>query len=336
MRAIKFEKTGEAHVVEIPKPTPGPGDVVVRVGAAGVCGSDLAALRGKHPFRFPPLISGHEAGGWVESTGEGVENVTIGDLVAIEPQRACQQCDLCTSGHYHLCRRKQMLGIAEWDGAFAEYVLVPARTLVVAPQELGAATSALIEPLAVACRAVSHVGPISGGEFLVLGGGTIGAYITLVLKHEGAAKVVVREPRAGNHGLLRKIGADEVLLPDAEDDGNYDGAFIAAGVPTLLDDALAAVRPAGAVVQVAVFNTPVPVDVGRLQIDEKRLQGTAVYTRDDFVRAIEVAVAHREKVDSVVSHRLSLEAAATMITQMAQDGGGSVMKLLLDPALLRE
>lgn len=333
MRAIRFETTGQAHVVDIPRPTPGPGEALVRVGAAGVCGSDLAALRGKHPFRFPPLISGHEAGGWVESLGDGVDGLAVGDLVAIEPQRACGQCELCGSGQYHLCRRKQMLGIAEWDGAFAELVLVPANTLVVVPPELGPATAALIEPLAVACRAVGHLEGISGGTFLVLGGGTIGAYITLVLKHEGAARVVVREPREGNHALLRGVGADEVLLPDEGDAGGYDGAFVAAGVPALLDDALAAVRPAGTVVQVAIFNAPVPVDVGRLQIDEKRLQGTAVYTRDDFVRAIEVAGANREKVDSVVSHRLSLEAGAELITAMARDGGGSVMKLLVDPAL---
>lgn len=332
MRAIRFETSGTAHVVDIPRPAPGRGEVLVTVTSAGVCGSDLAALRGTHPFRVPPLISGHEAGGYVAEVGPEVDGVAVGDRVVIDPQRSCGGCELCRTGSYHLCASKQMLGIAEWDGAFAEHVLVPAGTLVPAPDDVADAHLALAEPVAVAAHAVARLGGRRRDRALVLGGGTIGALVTRVLTDTGTAHVDVVEPREHVHAVLRSVGATSVRLPDDTlDPGSYDAVFVAAGVPALLGRAFEAVAPGGAVVQVAVFNQPVPVPVGELQVREIALLGTAMYTKEDFRTALEVLGRHPDLADLVVSRTTSLEEGAHLTTTMAAEGPGDIVKLVMVP-----
>ena len=332
MRAIRFETSGTAHVVDIPRPVPGPGEVLVAVTSTGVCGSDLAALRGTHPFRVPPLISGHEAGGRVAEVGPGVDDVTVGDRVVIDPQRPCGACDLCGAGSYHLCASKQMLGIAEWDGSFAEHVVVPAYTLVPAPDDVADEHLALAEPVAVAAHAVAQLGERRRTRALVLGGGTIGALVTRVLADTGSEQVDVVEPREHVHPVLRSVGATAVHLPDdALEPGAYDAVFVAAGVPALVARAFDAVAPGGAIVQVAVFNQDVPVPVGRLQVREVALLGTAMYTKDDFRTALEVLGRHPDLADVLVSRTTSLEEGAAITTTMAAEGPGDVVKLVMVP-----
>lgn len=332
MRAIRFETSGTAHVVDIPRPTPGPGEVLVAVTSTGVCGSDLAALRGTHPFRIPPLISGHEAGGRVAEIGPDVDGVTVGDRVVIDPQRPCGACERCRGGRYHLCADKQMLGIAEWDGSFAEHVVVPAYTLVAAPDDVDDAHLALAEPIAVAAHAVAQLGARPHDRALVLGGGTIGALITQVLRDAGATEVDVVEPREHVHPLLRSLGATGVHTPDAAlETGSYDAVFIAAGVPALVDRAFETVAPGGAIVQVAVFNQPVPVPVGQVQVREIALLGTAMYTKDDFRTALEVLRRHPDLADALVTRTTSLEEGAAITTAMAADGPGDIVKLVMVP-----
>lgn len=332
MRAIRFETSGTAHVVDIPRPSPGNGEVLVAVTSTGVCGSDLAALRGTHPFRIPPLISGHEGGGRVVEIGPGVEGVTVGDRVVIDPQRPCGACALCAAGHYHLCADKQMLGIAGWDGSFAELVAVPAYTLVPAPDEVDDAHLALAEPIAVAAHAVAQLGTRSHERALVLGGGTIGALVTRVLRDAGATEVDVVEPRSHVHDLLRSLGATGVHTPDTDlEPGSYDAVFIAAGVPALVETAFAAVAPGGAIVQVAVFNQDVPVPVGQLQVREVALLGTAMYTKEDFRTALEVLRRHPDLAAALVTRTTSLEEGAEITTAMAAEGPGDIVKLVMVP-----
>ncbi|WP_299036599.1 zinc-binding dehydrogenase [uncultured Pseudokineococcus sp.] len=332
MRAIRFETSGRAHVVDVDVPRPGPGEVVVRVTSTGVCGSDLAALRGRHPFRIPPLISGHEAGGVVDSIGEGVVGTSVGERVVIDPQRPCGSCDLCDSGRYHLCPRKVMLGVAEWDGSFAELVAVPEHTLVPAPDEVRDEHLALAEPVAVAVHAVRQLGERSARRALVLGGGTIGALLCLVLRDRGSERVEVVEPREHVHPLLRHLGAEQVHAPGADlEPGGYEAVLVAAGVPDLLDVAMDAVAPGGAVVQVAVFDAPVPVAVGRLQVREVALLGTAMYTRADFEVALRLLREHPDLGDRLVTRTTGLEEGADLVTEMGRSGPGELVKLVMVP-----
>lgn len=334
MRGIRFEANGQAQVVPLSEPTPGPEDVVVRVTSTGVCGSDLSALAGTHIFRKPPLISGHEAGGVVHSVGEDVEGVRPGDRVVIDPQRVCGRCATCRSGRYHLCPSKQMLGISEWDGSFADLVAVPAYTLIPAPDGVRDEHLALAEPIAVAAHAVGRADLTHAARALVLGGGTIGSLIVRVLSDSGVPVVDVVEPREFLAPTLRTMGATSVFTPEefAERGGDlYDTIFIAAGVPSLVDTAFDNVATGGTIVQVAVFKSGHEIPIGELQVKEVSFLGTAMYVRDDFITALGVLERHPDLADLLVSRTVSLEVGADLITTMAAEGPGDILKLVLIP-----
>ena len=332
MRGIRFETDGTAHVVELPEPSPGPDEVVVRVTATGVCGSDLSALRGTHLFRVPPLISGHEAGGVVAAVGSDVSDFEPGDRVVIDPQKPCGDCDLCLSGKYHLCPAKLMLGVAEWDGSFADLVRLPSYTLIAAPDGVKDEHLALAEPLAVAAHAVRQLGERELGNCLVLGGGTIGSLITRVLADRDAS-VTVCEPRSFLADVLQRLGAERVVANTGElaADERYQSIFIAAGVPALVDAAFEVLAPGGAVVQVAVFKDALPVHVGKLQVREQALLGTAMYQREDFMTALDILDRHPDIPDQIVSRVTGLEEGADLITTMAKEGPGDILKLIMVP-----
>lgn len=334
MRGIRFEANGQAQVVPLSEPTPGPEDVVVRVTSTGVCGSDLSALAGTHIFRKPPLISGHEAGGVVHSVGEDVEGVRPGDRVVIDPQRVCGRCATCRSGRYHLCPSKQMLGISEWDGSFADLVAVPAYTLIPAPDGVRDEHLALAEPIAVAAHAVGRADLTHAARALVLGGGTIGSLIVRVLSDRGVPVVDVVEPREFLAPTLRTMGATSVFTPEefAKRGGDlYDTIFIAAGVPSLVDTAFDNVATGGTIVQVAVFKSGHEIPIGELQVKEVSFLGTAMYVRDDFITALGVLERHPDLADLLVSRTVSLEVGADLITTMAAEGPGDILKLVLIP-----
>lgn len=334
VRGIRFEPTGQTKVVPLPVPTAGTGEVVVRVTSTGVCGSDLSALRGTHSFRTPPLISGHEAGGIIEEIGEGVEGMAVGDRVVIDPQRVCGTCAKCTAGRYHLCPSKQMLGIAEWDGSFADLVTVPAYTIIPAPEGIAPEHLALAEPIAVAVHAVDRAMPQPGTRTLVLGGGTIGSLITRTLTARGVEHVDVVEPRAFLAETLAQVGAQRAFTPEeyaAAEVEPYDLVLIAAGVPALLETAFTSIATGGTIVQVAVFGSDVPVPVGQLQVKEIAFLGTAMYVRQDFVEALEILDRFPELPDLIVSRTTSLEDGAPLIEEMGRSGPGDILKLVMVP-----
>lgn len=334
MRGIRFESTGQAHVVPLPTPAAGPGEVIVKVTSTGVCGSDLAALSGKHIFRIPPLISGHEAGGIVHAIGDGVTGISVGDRVVIDPQRVCGTCTKCLTGRYHLCPSKQMLGISEWDGSFADLVTVPAYTLIPAPAAVKDEHLALAEPIAVAVHAVNRVDLSEVSRALVLGGGTIGSLIARVLSARGVETVDVVEPRSFLSATLTALGASTVYEPAAlpeDDEHQYDAVFVAAGVPSLLDTAFDRIATGGTIVQVAVFATGHAVPVGQVQVKEISFLGTAMYVRQDFVEALEIMARYPDIADLLVTRIATLEEGAELITTMAASGPGDILKLVMVP-----
>lgn len=333
MQAIEFVQDGTAHVREMPEPVAGPGEAVVRVTSAGVCGSDISALHGTHPFRVPPMISGHEVGGVVQDIDPAAAaELPPGTRVVIDPQWPCQTCGLCRRGDYHLCTDKTMLGVARWPGGLADLVKVPVFTLVPAPSGLPESLLSFAEPVAVAVHAVRRAGGLEGiRRALVLGGGTIGTLITAVLSAQAPGlEITVAEPREGLHELLTLAGARSAV-PDAEllPENAYDLVFLAAGVPALVETAVSRAATGGTVVQVAVFRGSHPTPVGELQIREITLTGTATYTKDDIAAALDVILAKPQLVDRMVTFTDDWADAAARITSIAAEGPGEVMKLIV-------
>lgn len=333
MQAIEFAQNGTASVRKIDTPVAGPGEAVVRVTSAGVCGSDISALHGTHPFRTPPLISGHEVGGIVDQIDPAEEaRLPLGSHVVVDPQWPCRSCELCTRGDYHLCTRKTMLGVAQWPGGLADYVKVPTFTLVPAPEGLRTSLLSFAEPMAVAVHAVRRAGRLDGTRnALVLGGGTIGTLITTVLRAQAPEiEITVAEPRQHLHELLALAGAGSTVS-DSEQvpRGEFDLVFLSAGVPSLAVTAVTSAATGGTVVQVAVFGAPHPTPLGELQIREITLVGTATYTTEDIARALDIMLAKPELIERMVTFTEDWDDAATRINAIAEDGPGDVMKLIV-------
>jgi 2-desacetyl-2-hydroxyethyl bacteriochlorophyllide A dehydrogenase len=340
MKAIEFRPDRTAHLVEVDIPEAGVGEVVVRVTSAGICGSDLTALAGRHPFRIPPLISGHEAGGVVVEVGDRVEGWLPGDRVAIEPQLACGGCAVCDRGDYHLCPSKVMLGIAAWPGALAESVRVPSSTLHRLPDAVDDELAALVEPMAVAVHAVRQAPAIDGLDVIVLGGGTIGVMTAHQARRSGAASVTVTDPRPGNRAMALAVGADAHDPSETDWDriarartreGAFDIAIVATAAPGIVDEAIALVRPRGTVVQVGLFGEPEHVRVSALQMAEKRLIGSNVYDRQDMASAIEAIAEAPEAIRTLITHRGDLAAAARYLTRKVAGADDDVVKYVVLP-----
>ncbi|TFD62556.1 hypothetical protein E3T39_00975 [Cryobacterium suzukii] len=341
MRAIEFTRERAARVVDMEIPVPGQGEVLVRITSAGICGSDLTALGGKHPFRVPPLISGHEGGGIVESVHDSVSADWVGARVAVEPQQACRTCTSCKLGIYNLCRNRLMLGMQNWPGTLAEYIVAPEECLHRVSNTVPIELLALAEPLAVAHHAVCKVPSVTGKRVAVLGGGAIGGLIVHFLAERRAESIVVTDVRPHNRQLGLELGATAAVDPltsgwkDAAAGyaaaGEFDIVFVAAAVPHIVDDAIELLAPQGIVVQVGLFSRSIDFDIAAMQQYEKLIVGSNIYTAFDFVAAVETLENNVEKLQRLVTSQTSLEAAADFLTNKALGRVDEIVKMIVVP-----
>jgi L-iditol 2-dehydrogenase len=214
MKALVYTEPNVLLCREEPEPTPGNDEVLVRVEAVGICGSDMHAYHGHDSRRPPPFVLGHEAAGLVVS-GPG-----RGARVAVNPLVPCGVCDWCLEGRPHLCPSRQLLSVPPRAGAFAELVRVPEANVVTIPEGLDSAKAALTEPLAVAYHAVNLgarllARPLAASRCLVLGGGGIGIACALVLAMQGAAEIHIGEPNAARRQTAARAGPFQCYAPDA-------------------------------------------------------------------------------------------------------------------------
>jgi threonine dehydrogenase-like Zn-dependent dehydrogenase len=191
-------------------PAPGPGEALVRTLAAGVCGSDLHAARGRHPFVSLPYRPGHEVVGVIEAVGSAVE-ARAGQRVIVEPDLPCWACKMCTSGRENLCENLQFFGCGYAQGGMADYFTLAANRLHPVPDALDDHTAALIEPLSTPVHAVRLAGDVTARSVAVLGAGTIGLLTLAVLRAHGAGKVVSTDPNLSKRERAAALGADATI-----------------------------------------------------------------------------------------------------------------------------
>src|SRR3982750_4960088 len=197
MKALLLSEYNLLEIVDVPMPRPGPDEVLVRVEACGICGSDVHGYDGSSGRRIPPVVMGHEAAGTVAETGAGVTGFAKGDRVTFDSTVYCGQCSNCQRGDANLCDRRQVLGVSCGDyrrnGAFAEFVVVPARIVHCLPHNLSFHEAALLEAVAVALHAVSLVPVAPGSTALVVGAGMIGLLLQQALRVAGCFRIFVAD-----------------------------------------------------------------------------------------------------------------------------------------------
>jgi len=261
MRASRLHGIRNLRLEELPRPVPGPGEVLLKVASVGVCGSDVHYyLHGRIGSQVVtgPIIMGHEFSAWVVELGAGVAEPAVGQLVAVDPGISCGRCEPCQQGHPNLCPHVRFCGTPPIDGVFAEYTAMPAANCFPLPDGFDPAAGALLEPLGIALHAVdlAHLKP--GQTVAVLGAGPIGLLIAAVARAAGAAAIYMTEPLADRRRFALAYVADAALNPAEADvvaeierltgGRGVDAAFEAAGAPETPQQAAAVARIGGKVI----------------------------------------------------------------------------------------
>ena len=316
MKAALLAAPFRWEIKDIDKPSPEANEILIKVKVAGICGSDLHAYRGTHPFRTPPLVSGHELAGEVERVGGKVQKIQPGDSVTVEPWTHCGSCAYCLEGKYNLCLHRLGMGTTEWQGSFAEYVVVPEDSVYKLPGGVSYEEGALVEPLAVSVHTVREIGIGLGESVVILGTGTIGLGIIACLHASGATRLIVTDVEdlnlkiAANLGATRGVNVKERSIQEVVDevtDGKgVDIAVIAAGEESLVRDASEIVKKRGRIIVPAIFDNYPGMDMFRVVYGEQNIQGSWAYTGKDFDIAIDLLASGKISVKSLVTHRFSL------------------------------
>lgn len=335
VRHVIVTAPGEVRVESGPPPVAGPGEAVVRMRLAGVCGSDVHASHGRHPFVPLPYRPGHEIVGVVDSVGDGV-TIGVGTRVVIEPILACGHCKYCTDGRYNLCATMVFFGCSAPTGGMADVFTVPADRLVEIPDDLVDLQAVLIEPLSTPVHAVSLAGPdLAGKSVAILGSGTIGLLTLAAARRAGAARIAVSDMLASKRDLALRLGADAVY--DSSDPGmvtaireflstSADVVFDCVAIQPTVDQAIALAVKGGTVVIVGVPAAPVTVPLPEIQDLQVRIQGSATYTRADYATSIAMLQAGLVRAEDFVTAQYPLTQAAAAFAEAA---GGHQVKVVV-------
>ncbi|HWK29762.1 MAG TPA: alcohol dehydrogenase catalytic domain-containing protein [Solirubrobacter sp.] len=331
MRAIEFYGEERLDLVERPDPVPADGELLIAPTAVGICGTDLEIFDGSLAyFRMGiaayPIVPGHEWTGVVVDVGRGVTGFSAGDRVVGEVAIGCGVCVRCRAGRSHLCVRRTETGIVHMDGAMASRIVFPAAYAHRVALEPRAA--ALVEPTSVALHAVRR-GNVAGRGVLIVGAGTIGLLAAQCALAEGAASVLVTDPREDRVARAAALGFASADAPAALGDGDLiDVAILCAGGPAPIASAFAAVRPGGTVVALGLCGAPtIPFDFDNLVVRDMNLIGVlgSVGYWDDAIELIEHG---RVLTEPLVSATYPLERVRDALERLARPGA---LKVLVTP-----
>src|SRR5512139_4145747 len=320
MLACRIHAKEDLRVEPADVPEPGPGEVLLRLGAGGICGSDLhyyfEGRNGSFVVR-EPLIPGHEASAVVDAVGPGVTRVKKGDKVAVSPSHACGRCEGCRSGREQLCSNMKFLGSASLfphvQGMFREYFVMGERQCYPVGGDLTLGELAFAEPLAVALHTV-HRGPdLMGKSVLVTGAGTIGCLTVMAARLAGARSVTVSDVLDRPLAQAREIGADRTVRADRDADAlatpQFDVCYEVSGSFAALKSCVAAAKRGGTIVQVGTLpHEPLPFVVNELMAKELDLKG-AFRWGIEFDWAVEYLSARRVDVRPLLSGQYPLRDA---------------------------
>lgn len=343
MKALVLKQYGQLEVQDVPPPTPGPNDVLVRVMACGICGSDVHGMDGSTGRRRPPVVMGHEASGVVEELGAAVAGFAPGDRVTFDSTIYDPESYFSRRGLVNLCDSRRVLGVScedyRQDGAFAELVAVPAHIVYPLPPGMTFEQAALVEPVAVALHA-RKLTPIAAGDVaVVFGAGLIGLMTLQVLKLQPLAAIAVVDVDDERLALARELGAQHVLNSAALDvvaavralsqGRGADVAFEAVGVEATLRDAIRSVRKGGCVTLIGNLAPEVSLPLQSVVTRQIRLQGSCA-SAGEYPECLELIASGRLNVDRFVSATAPLGDGPLWFERLYNKERG-LMKVVLRP-----
>jgi 2-desacetyl-2-hydroxyethyl bacteriochlorophyllide A dehydrogenase len=313
MQAAQIEAPEKARVIDAQQPVPGPGEVLIQVAAAGICGTDLHIFHGEYEATYP-LIPGHEFSGTVAAIGEGVQRFRPGDRVTADPNIPCNRCPACQRNEPNQCENLAAIGVTR-SGGFANYVVAPEGN-VFPIGTLSFSQAALIEPLACVVWGLKRVQVQAGDSVLVFGAGPMGCLLLQALVHSGATTAVITDSVLWRLERAAELGATETVLADEHQAQHLKGisptgyniVVDATGIPKVLEQAIGFARPRGKIWVFGVAprdarTTFVPYDVFRKDLT---IIGSFAVNRT-FQESIALIQSGAVRVEPLISHRLPLD-----------------------------
>ena len=343
MKALLYTQPYTFEYTDVPDPTVGDDDVLVRVKACGICGSDVAGHTGKTGRRLPPLVMGHEAAGVVERVGRNVSGFTAGDRICFDSTVYCNQCPACKQGLFNRCVKRQVLGVSvpefKRDGAFAELLAVPHWICARLPDPMSFVQAALLEPASIGVHAASRAPITSSDTVVVIGAGTIGLFILQAAKLRGAKTVVACDLNEFRLGLARQVGADvcihsgktdlrQEILKITEGRG-ADVVLEAVGFGETFRQAVSLARTGGHVV--AIGNLQKEVEFNLQELVSRELTFTGSYASSgEFRTCIDLIASSQINVAPLVSEVLPLSEGPAAFKRLLE-AKENLLKIVLEP-----
>jgi L-iditol 2-dehydrogenase len=343
LKALIYTKPYSFEYSDFPDPVAGDDDVLIRVKACGICGSDVHGFTGKTGRRIPPLIMGHEAAGIVEGLGKNVSGFKKGDRVCFDSTVYCNKCEACRAGLFNRCDKRQVLGVSvpafKRHGAFAEYVAVPSWIVSKIPDELSFVHAALLEPASIGTHAANRA-PISNDDtVVVIGAGTIGLFILQAARLRGAAKVIAVDINEFRINLARKLGADKLINPLESDlskailqETEGKGANVtleAVGYAKTFANAVSVTRMGGHIVAVGNLEKKAEFDLQQLVAKEHTFTGSYA-SSGEFRKCIELVASGKINVEPLISDVLPLEEGPGAFDRLLK-AEENLLKIVLEP-----
>jgi L-iditol 2-dehydrogenase len=343
MKALLYTKPYTLQYTDAPDPTIGDDDVLIRVKACGICGSDVQGYTGKTGRRLPPLIMGHEAAGIVAQTGKNVTTFAEGNRVCFDSTVYCNQCPACRAGLLNRCAKRQVLGVSvpefKRHGALAEFVAVPHWIVANLPDDMSFVQAALLEPASIGIHAANRAPITNDDTVLVLGAGTIGLFILQAAKLRGASRTIACDINDFRLDLARQVGADECIHPhraaiinavrELTDGRGADVTFEAVGFTETFHKAVSATKTGGTLV--AVGNLTQQMEFNLQELVSRELTFTGSYaSAGEFRHCIDLIASGRINVEPLVSEVRPLADGPVAFERLLK-AKEDLLKIVLEP-----
>lgn len=311
MKQAILIKPGVLQYRDVAIPEPSEDEVLLKVKAIGICGSDIHTFHGAHPFVSTPAVLGHEATGEIVKKGKAVKDFAVGDRVVIRPQVTCGVCRLCKQGRYNICEKLNVIGCS-LPGPSSEFFAINSKIIYKLPENISYHAGTLIEPLAVGIHAVKRGSNVEGGNVLVTGAGTVGNLTAQAAKGLGAKSVIITDISDFKLDIARKCGIDHcVNVKERDLKEELKKIYGDEGVSLILDcsaveaslNLVIAVAPKGIdIVIVGIFESLPRTNLADVQDKEYSLIGSLMYTHEDYLTAIDLIENKKICLDNLITN----------------------------------
>ncbi len=343
MKALVLQEYKKFAIEDLPQPSLQPGEVLVRVRACGICGSDVHGMDGSTGRRIPPLVMGHEAAGEIAAVGPGVTQWKVGDRITMDSTVYCGECWYCKRGEVNLCENRQVLGVSCGDyrrqGAFAEYVAVPQRILYRLPEKITFEQAAMVEAVSVAVHAIERTPLPPKANAVVVGTGMIGLLVVQALRVAGCAQIIAIDLDEERLQLARKLGATATFKADTKDlpaqiqamtdKRGADAAFEVVGLTGPLKTAVDCVRKGGTITLVGNLKPQVDMPLQAVVTRQLTLIGTCA-SAGEYPKCLDLIASGQINVTDFISATPPLAEGAQWFNRL-HAGEKGLMKVLLKP-----